>query len=30
VAVVWSVVYLITDSLYTIVDPRVRLGKSKS
>ena len=30
VAVVWSVVYLITDILYTIVDPRVRLGKSKS
>ena len=30
VAVVWSLVYLITDILYTIVDPRVRLGKSKS
>jgi ABC-type dipeptide/oligopeptide/nickel transport system permease component len=30
VAVVWSVVYLLTDILYTIVDPRVRLGKSNS
>jgi len=30
VAVVWSLVYLLTDILYTIVDPRVRLGKSKS
>jgi ABC-type dipeptide/oligopeptide/nickel transport system permease component len=29
VAVVWSLVYLLTDILYTIVDPRVRLGKSK-
>jgi len=30
VAVVWSMVYLITDILYTMVDPRVRLGKSRS
>ena len=30
VAVVWSLVYLITDILYVIVDPRVRLGKSKT
>ncbi len=30
VAVVWSMVYLITDILYTVVDPRVRLGKSRS
>lgn len=29
VAVVWSLVYLLTDILYTIVDPRVRLGKSR-
>ena len=27
VAVVWSIVYLITDVLYVIVDPRVRLDK---
>lgn len=27
VAVVWSLVYLITDILYVIVDPRVRLNK---
>jgi len=27
VAVVWSLVYLITDILYVIVDPRVRLDK---
>jgi ABC-type dipeptide/oligopeptide/nickel transport system permease component len=27
VAVVWSIVYLITDILYVIVDPRVRLDK---
>jgi ABC-type dipeptide/oligopeptide/nickel transport system permease component len=30
VAVVWSLVYLITDILYVVVDPRVRLGKSKT
>ena len=30
VAVVWSMVYLVTDILYTVVDPRVRLGKSRS
>ncbi len=30
VAVLWSLVYLLTDILYTIVDPRVRLGKSKT
>jgi ABC-type dipeptide/oligopeptide/nickel transport system permease component len=27
VAVVWSLVYLITDILYAVIDPRVRLGK---
>jgi peptide/nickel transport system permease protein len=27
VAVVWSIVYLVTDILYVIVDPRVRLDK---
>ena len=27
VAVLWSMVYLLTDVLYTIIDPRVRLGK---
>jgi ABC-type dipeptide/oligopeptide/nickel transport system permease component len=27
VAVLWSFVYLLTDVLYTIVDPRVRLGQ---
>jgi ABC-type dipeptide/oligopeptide/nickel transport system permease component len=30
VAVLWSLVYLLTDILYTIIDPRVRLGKSKT
>lgn len=30
VAVVWSIVYLITDILYVIVDPRVRLDKKSS
>lgn len=29
VAVLWSLVYLVTDILYTIVDPRVRLDKRK-
>ncbi|MCS6828823.1 MAG: ABC transporter permease [Caldilinea sp.] len=29
VAVVWSLVYLATDILYTVVDPRVRLEKSR-
>lgn len=29
VAVVWSLVYLVTDILYTVVDPRVRLEKSR-
>ena len=27
VALVWSIVYLITDILYTVVEPRVRLDK---
>jgi ABC-type dipeptide/oligopeptide/nickel transport system permease component len=26
VALLWSVTYLLTDILYTMVDPRVRLG----
>jgi len=30
VALIWSVVYLITDVLYMVVDPRVRLDKSSS
>ena len=30
VALVWSVVYLITDVLYMVVDPRVRLDKKSS
>lgn len=30
VAVVWSLVYLITDILYVIVDPRVRLDKKNA
>jgi ABC-type dipeptide/oligopeptide/nickel transport system permease component len=30
VAVVWSIVYLITDILYVIIDPRVRLDKKNS
>lgn len=30
VAALWSIVYLLTDILYTVVDPRVRLDKSKS
>lgn len=30
VAVVWSLVYLVTDILYTLVDPRVRLEKSRT
>ena len=30
VAVVWSIVYLVTDLLYVIVDPRVRLDKKKA
>jgi peptide/nickel transport system permease protein len=30
VAVLWSLVYLITDLLYTLVDPRVRLEGKKS
>jgi peptide/nickel transport system permease protein len=30
VAVVWSVVYLVTDILYVVVDPRVRLDKKKA
>ena len=29
VAVVWALVYLLTDILYTVVDPRVRLGKKE-
>jgi ABC-type dipeptide/oligopeptide/nickel transport system permease component len=29
VALLWSVVYLLTDILYTIVDPRVRLGEKR-
>lgn len=27
VALLWSVVYLLTDILYTLIDPRVRLGE---
>jgi ABC-type dipeptide/oligopeptide/nickel transport system permease component len=27
VAVVWSLVYLVTDILYAVIDPRVRLDK---
>lgn len=30
VALLWSLVYLLTDILYTIVDPRVRLSKKNS
>jgi peptide/nickel transport system permease protein len=30
VAVLWSLVYLITDLLYVLVDPRVRLDKKKA
>ena len=30
VAVVWSLVYLASDILYTVVDPRVRLDKKES
>jgi ABC-type dipeptide/oligopeptide/nickel transport system permease component len=30
VAVVWSLVYLITDILYAVVDPRVRLDKKNA
>jgi ABC-type dipeptide/oligopeptide/nickel transport system permease component len=30
VAVLWSLVYLVTDLLYTLVDPRVRLEGKKS
>jgi len=30
VALVWSIVYLITDLLYMVVDPRVRLDKKSS
>jgi ABC-type dipeptide/oligopeptide/nickel transport system permease component len=29
VALLWSVVYLLTDILYTVVDPRVRLGEKR-
>lgn len=29
VAVLWSIVYLLTDILYTLVDPRVRLGQKQ-
>ncbi len=29
VAVVWALVYLLTDILYTVVDPRVPLGKKE-
>ena len=29
VAVVWALVYLLTDILYTVVDPRVRLNKKE-
>ena len=29
VAVVWALVYLLTDILYTVVDPRVRLDKKE-
>jgi peptide/nickel transport system permease protein len=28
VAVLWSFIYLLTDILYTIIDPRVRLGRA--
>ena len=27
--VVWALVYLLTDILYTVVDPRVRLDKKE-
>jgi len=30
VAVLWSMTYLLTDIIYTIVDPRVRLGGQRS
>ncbi len=30
VAVLWSVVYLVTDLLYVVIDPRVRLDKGSS
>ena len=29
VALLWSVVYLLTDITYTLIDPRVRLGEKK-
>jgi len=29
IAVLWSMTYLITDILYTVVDPRIRLGGAK-
>jgi len=29
VALLWSLTYLITDILYTVIDPRIRLGETK-
>ena len=29
VALLWGVTYLITDILYTVIDPRIRLGETK-
>jgi ABC-type dipeptide/oligopeptide/nickel transport system permease component len=30
VALLWSLVYLLTDILYTVIDPRVRLGEKRA
>ena len=29
IALLWGLTYLITDILYTVIDPRIRLGEQK-
>ena len=29
IALLWGLTYLITDILYTVIDPRIRLGETK-
>jgi ABC-type dipeptide/oligopeptide/nickel transport system permease component len=30
IAVLWGVTYIITDILYTVLDPRIRIGSGRS
>ena len=29
IALLWGLTYLVTDILYTVIDPRIRLGATK-